>query len=122
VELAKQAVAAQPEGGSCCTTLGVARYRAGDWKAARDALQKALERGQGGGNIYWFGRTTLFLAMSHWKLGDQEKARTHYQQAVKWMAQNRSELEKDKGRWNELRRFRAEAESVLAQSPDQGKK
>jgi serine/threonine protein kinase/WD40 repeat protein/tetratricopeptide (TPR) repeat protein len=119
VELAKQAVAAQPKESTLYTTLGLAHYRAGDWTAARNALQKSLELGKGMGSRFWFGRTTLALAMSHWQLGEKEKARTSYHQAVEWMAKNQPELEKDSARWAELRRFRAEADAVLAQPTGQ---
>lgn len=119
VELAKQAVAAHPKESTLYTTLGLAHYRAGDWTAARNALQKSLELGQGMGSLFWFGRTTLALAMSHWQLGEKEKARTSYHQAVEWMAKNQPELEKDPARWAELRRFRAEADAVLAQPTGQ---
>jgi hypothetical protein len=43
-----------------------------------------------------------FLAMSHWKLGDKEKARTTYHQALEWMAKNQPKLEKDQTRLKEL--------------------
>jgi tetratricopeptide (TPR) repeat protein len=122
VELAAQAVAALPSDGTLRSTLGLAQYRAGDWNAARDTLQKSLELGQGGGSPFWFGRTTLFLATSHWQLGEKEKARTSYQQAIEWMEKKQPELVKDSGRWNELRRFRAETESVMEQLPAEPKK
>ncbi len=108
-ELAKQAVAAQPKESTFWTTLGLAQYRSGDWKAARETLQKSLELGPGNGSPYWFGRTTLFLAMSHWKLGDKEKARTTYDQALEWMAKNKPKLEKDQTRWKELCSFQDQA-------------
>jgi hypothetical protein len=72
-------------------------------------LQKSLELGKGTGSPYWFGRTTLFLAMSHWKLGDKDKACTTYDQALEWMAKNQPELEKDQARWKELCSFQDEA-------------
>jgi serine/threonine protein kinase/tetratricopeptide (TPR) repeat protein len=122
VDLAKQAVALQPKERTCWTTLGVAQYRAGDWSAARDALRKSLELRQGKENGFWYGRTALFLAMSHWQLGEKEKARDSYRQALEWMQKNKPALEKDQGRWQELRRFRSEAESVLAQPPSRAKK
>src|SRR5262249_18764302 len=41
VELAKKAVEMAPKEGTFCNTLGVAQYRAGDWKAAVEALKKS---------------------------------------------------------------------------------
>jgi hypothetical protein len=44
--------------------------------------------------------------MAHWQLGDKEKARTRFDQAVQWMEKNQPNNE-------ELRRFRAEAAELL---------
>jgi len=101
VELAKKAVELAPKVGMFWNTLGVARYRAGAWKAALAALEKSMELGHGGDSIDWF-----FLAMSHEKLGDKEKARQWYDRAVEWMDKNQATNE-------ELRSFRAEAAQVL---------
>ncbi len=100
VELAKQTVEKAPNGGNW-NTLGVASYRAGDWKACVHALDKAMELRKGGDSFDWF-----FLAMAHWQLGDKGQARKWYSQAIAWMRQNQSNH-------GELRRFRAEAGLVL---------
>jgi len=101
VELAKKAVALAPKEGNHWNTLGVAHYRAGDWKAAIAALTKSMDARKGGDSFDWF-----FLAMAHWQQGDQEKARTWYDRAVGWMDKNQPKNE-------ELRRFRAEAGELL---------
>jgi serine/threonine protein kinase/Flp pilus assembly protein TadD len=101
VELARKAVELEPKQGSWWNTLGAARYRAGDPKAAIDALTKAMELRQGGDSSDWF-----FLAMAHWQLGHKEEARNWYDQAVAWMRKNKPHDE-------ELRRFRSEAEETL---------
>jgi hypothetical protein len=49
----------------------------------------------------------LFLAMAHWQLGDEEKARKLYSQAAEWLENNQREDPE------ELRRFRAEAKAIL---------
>jgi serine/threonine protein kinase/Tfp pilus assembly protein PilF len=108
VRLAGQAVEKAPQAGEYGTTLGVARYRAGDWKAAVAALDKSAGRSQGGSAV-----DHLFLAMAHRQLGDPDKARQCYDQAVRWMEKNKEALEKDRPRGEELRRFRSEAEEVL---------
>src|SRR5262249_34546615 len=54
VEVAKKAVESVPESGWAWTTLGVAHYRAGDWKAAIAALDKSMELSKGGGINDWF--------------------------------------------------------------------
>ena len=49
------------------------------------------------------------LAMAHGRLGDSDKARTWYDRAVQWM-------DRQTPHDDELRRFRAEAEAVLAKA------
>jgi hypothetical protein len=44
--------------------------------------------------------------MTHWRLGDRSEARRCYEQAVGWMEKNAPQNE-------ELRRFRAEAATLL---------
>src|SRR5262249_29683780 len=88
VELAKKAVEL-PKNEGCWNTLGVAHYRAADWKAAVEALNKSMQ------NSYdWF-----FLAMAQWQLGKKDDARKWYDRAVQWMNQHAPQDE-------QLRRFR----------------
>jgi hypothetical protein len=47
----------------------------------------------------------FFLAMAHWQLGEKEKARDWYAQAVSWMDEH--------GTTEDLKHFRAEAEELL---------
>ena len=101
VELAKKAVELEPKEGTYWNTLGVAHYRAGDWKAAIEALTKSMELRNGGDSFDWF-----FLAMAHWQLGDKPQARSWYDKAVAWMEKNQPKNE-------ELIRFRAEAAALL---------
>jgi tetratricopeptide (TPR) repeat protein len=101
IELAKQALALEPNNGGVHNTLGIAYYRAGDWKAAINALEKSMEVREGGDSNDWF-----FLAMAYWQWEQKEQARTWLDRAVKWMDKNRPN-DKDLGR------FRAEAESLL---------
>jgi hypothetical protein len=86
------------------TSLGMAYYRAGNWKAAVAALRKGAELRK--------LHTTdgaLFLAMALWRLGEKEAARTAYESAVRWMEDN--EDHPDFG--PDLVRCRVEAETVL---------
>jgi tetratricopeptide (TPR) repeat protein len=101
VELAKKAVELAPKEGTLWNTLGVAQYRAGDWKAAIEALSKSMELRNGGDSNDWF-----FLAMAHWQLGDKPQARSWFDKAVEWM-------EKNQPRDEELLRFRDEAAALL---------
>ncbi|HEY1375672.1 MAG TPA: tetratricopeptide repeat protein [Gemmataceae bacterium] len=111
VALAGRAVELAPAAGAYWNTLGVARYRAGDWAGAVAALEKSAELRHGGDAFDW-----LFLAMAHHQLGDADQARRRYEQAVAWAAKNRALLDKNKPLGDELRRFQAEAESRLGRA------
>jgi tetratricopeptide (TPR) repeat protein len=92
---------------------GAAKYRAGDWKAAKSSLcgtipnivgakeggivrtQEGQENGAG-----------FFLAMAHWQLGEKDKALERFKEAVAWTDSHRP---KDV----ELLRIRAEAVKLL---------
>ncbi len=100
VELAEQAVELAPEEGALWNTLGVARYRAGNWPGAIEALNKSIELA-GGDATDWF-----FLAMAHWQLGDRDEARRWYNEAIGWMEEKKPADE-------QLHRFRAEAAQLL---------
>jgi serine/threonine protein kinase/Tfp pilus assembly protein PilF len=101
VELAQKAVKISRWSGGHWNTLGVAHYRAGDWKAAVTALEKSVAFRKGGDSFDWF-----FLAMAHWRLGEKKQARQWYDKAVPWMDKNKPQDE-------ELCRFRAEAAELL---------
>ena len=105
VQLAEQTVKLAPKQGGFWNTLGVAQYRAGDWKSAAEALNKSMELQNGGDSNDFF-----FLAMAHWQLGNKVEARQWYDRAVAWMEKNRPKDE-------ELRRFRAEAAELLGVEP-----
>ena len=80
----------------------MARYRAGDWRGAIEALAKSEELAPGKD----LGAEGFFLAMAHWQLGHKDEARRWYDRAVQWMAKNAPNND-------ELRRFRAEAAALL---------
>ena len=101
VTAARRAVELEPARGTFWRTLGVARYRAGDWKAATEGLEKAVQLRMGGDGLAGF-----FLAMAQWQLGDKDQARKRFDEAVLWMEQHAPQDE-------ELRRFRTEAEELL---------
>jgi Flp pilus assembly protein TadD len=105
VAVARLAVEAAPTNGKFWNTLGAAQYRAGNFKEAVAALGKSMELRKDGESFDWF-----FLAMGHWQLGEKEKARKCFDQAVQWMEKNQPKDE-------ELRRFRAEAEELLKKEP-----
>ena len=100
-ELANQAIELQPDDADHWNNLGVAQYRAGDWQAAVEALEKAdgmIEQGD--------REHRMFLAMAHWQLGNKDKARELYAQGAAWIAAHAQDDE-------EQIRFRAEAEQLM---------
>jgi Flp pilus assembly protein TadD len=102
LELARRAVALRPESPDSENTLGVARYRAGDWQGAIETLTKAEEMAPDRPLRF----NGFFLAMAYWQLGHRDNARRSYDRSVTWMEKNaRSDAE--------LIRIRAEAEALL---------
>jgi tetratricopeptide (TPR) repeat protein/tRNA A-37 threonylcarbamoyl transferase component Bud32 len=108
VEYARKAVQLARREGNCWGTLGVALYRAGDWKGAVAALDRCRKLKKDGHACTW-----LFLAMAHGKLGNDDEARRAYDQALAWLEKNKETLARVKTQVEELRRFRGEAEEVL---------
>ncbi len=99
--LATQAVELEPTSGIYWNTLGVAHYRAANWKGAVAALEKSMELRYGGDSFDWF-----FLAMAHSQLDDKALARNWYRAAVLWMS-------KYAARNADLRRFRDQANALV---------
>jgi tetratricopeptide (TPR) repeat protein/thiol-disulfide isomerase/thioredoxin len=108
VQLARRALELQEQVGNNWNTLGVARYRAGYWKAAVQALDRSRAFRKGGDAFDFY-----FLAMAHWRLGHKEEARKWHQRAIEWVKQNHEALAKDRQHAEELRRFGAEAAELL---------
>jgi serine/threonine protein kinase len=104
VELAGKAVVASPEEGTYWNTLGVARYRSGNWAGAVAALEES--RRLLGDQFESFN--TFFLALSRWQMGDRGTARNTYDQAVTWM-------DRHKPNDAELVRFRQEAAALMSE-------
>jgi serine/threonine protein kinase/tetratricopeptide (TPR) repeat protein len=96
------------------TTLGVARYRIGDWGGALAALQTALKLLQNASEFqYGVGRSLFFLAMTEEQLGHKKEAGEAYDRAVAWLDANRNAVEERGWLVAELHRFRVEAEERL---------
>jgi len=87
--------------GPCRNTLGVAHYRAQEWKDSLAALQKSMDLRKGGDSLDWF-----FMAAVHAKLDNHEEARKWFDQAVQWMDSKQPNND-------ELRRFRDEVTKLL---------
>jgi dipeptidyl aminopeptidase/acylaminoacyl peptidase len=102
VELAARATTLSSQNAACWNTLGVARYYAGDCRAAIDALTRSNELSQG----RYVAFNALFVAMAHWQLGEHDIALQRYTDAANW-------IDKFAPEDPELRRFRAEAVELL---------
>src|SRR5207248_1557157 len=102
VQAAQRAVELAPNAADQWNTLGVARYRTGDYAKAIDALEKS--RGlQGDKQFSW---NAFFLAMAHYRLGHLDDARNWYTESIAWMDKNAPEDQ-------ELLSFRSEATELL---------
>jgi hypothetical protein len=99
--LAQQATDRVPQHGVYWTTLGAARYAAGDYPAAVQALEKGATLPN-----YWGCCPRFLLAMAKAQQGKKADARHWYAEGVAWMEQH--EL-----RFVESLRVRAEAEKLL---------
>jgi hypothetical protein len=101
----------------------MARYRAGDWKGATQALEEALKLLRAtNGFDRGVGRSLLFLAMAQQQLGQGPEARQAYDRALTWLEANRKTVQGTPWLADELRRLQTEAEQLLKQRPDQKQK
>jgi tetratricopeptide (TPR) repeat protein len=110
VELARKAVALAPRAREGWHILGVALYRARDWKAATEALETSLTLPGGSDASDW-----LFLAMSRWRMGEQAGARRWYDKARSWIDQHEQSQDDD------LRRALVETQALLGVDKSQPK-
>jgi tetratricopeptide (TPR) repeat protein len=99
--LAEEAVKREPQRRAFWNTLGVARYRAGQWTKARSDLEKSMALSHGGDPYDWF-----FLALISHRLGDAATARVWRNKAVRWMEERQSQAE-------DLVRYRKEADNLI---------
>jgi serine/threonine protein kinase len=105
VELAKNAVAAQPKGRAYWNTLGLVYLRAGQWQLATEALDQSIQLQSQGGDA----SDQLLMAMICWHRGDQPKALDWFNRALDWMSRS-PDFDPD------LATLRAEAETLLGRS------
>jgi tetratricopeptide (TPR) repeat protein len=105
IQLAEQAITLEPESATYWNTLGIAYFRARDWKAAIHALGQAVELSGGGTSFDHF-----FLAMAWWQQGDKEQAHHWYWRGNAWMEEHNPDHET-------LSRFREEATALLDSRP-----
>jgi tetratricopeptide (TPR) repeat protein len=103
VKLAREVVTLAPKDGNYWNTLGVGRYRAGDFTAAASALDRSMELRSGGDPYDWY-----FLAMVRHRQGQRDTALQWFNRAQHWM-----DAHPPQGPLAELPRFQAEAIRVL---------
>jgi tetratricopeptide (TPR) repeat protein len=109
---AERAVELSPKTADFRSTLGVARYRMGDGKAAIAGLGTAVEL-RSPSDLSAGCVDAFFLAMVHEQQGNRPEARKWFDRGVEWLEKGRERLARDPTRAEELRRFRREAEEVL---------
>ena len=102
---AEAAVSIDPKAAHYWNTLGVVRYRLDDLDGALAALDRSSELGLGGDPFDWY-----FRAMIHHRQSDAKQARYWLRRSNRWTEKNAPDDE-------ELKRFRAEAEELLARDP-----
>ena len=107
LSLAEEAVRFSSDHDASWNTLGVARYRAGDWAGAIEALERSVISAPGGlGTAF----DHYFLAMAWFQLQHEDQAREWLERGVAWSARHRP------GHLA-LERFRQEAESLMQGKP-----
>jgi tetratricopeptide (TPR) repeat protein len=102
VALAEDVIAIAPQEANYWNTLGVARYRAGNFEGAIAALQKYRELRTDDRE----GSNPFFLAMTYWQLGKKDEARGWFEKGAQW-------LDKQHAPSAALQGFRSEAAALL---------
>ena len=103
LHLAEEAVTASGDHVASWNTLGVARYRAGDWAGSIEALERsALSGDDGRGTAF----DHYFLAMAWSRLQHDDQAREWLERGIAWASRHRPGHPT-------LERFRDEAETLL---------
>ncbi len=105
IELAKRALAADPNQRACWNTLGLAHLRAGQWPLATAALEKSIRLQSQGGDA----SDRLLMAIVCCRRGDKKEAIDWYVRALDWLSKH-PESNAD------VRALRAEAEPLLGRS------
>ena len=106
VPLAEKAVRLDPASSIYGNTLGVAYYRAGRYREAVEILRANIERQEDWALAF----DLYFLAMSHHRLGEPERARDYFDWAGRWTGVNKG---LSPGHLEELHVFRNQASELL---------
>jgi tetratricopeptide (TPR) repeat protein len=109
--LAEKAVRLASSSALYRNTLGVAYYRADRYRDAVEILRPNIDKQEDWALAY----DLYFLAMSHHRLGESERARHYYDWAIRWVLAQRDLRPECR---EELVAFRAEAEELFgSQNP-----
>jgi serine/threonine protein kinase/WD40 repeat protein len=106
VPLAQMAVLLAPKNATYRNTLGVAYYRAARYREAAETLRANLDAPETWGLAF----DLYFLAMSHHRLGEADRAREYFDWAARWP---RTNPKLTAGHLEELALFRAEAAGLV---------
>jgi serine/threonine protein kinase/WD40 repeat protein len=106
IALAQKAVRLVPNNPIHANTLGLAHYRAGQYREAVKVLQLNWRRMEDRHLAF----DLIILAMSYYKLGKAERAREYFDWAVRW---SRTQKDLSPQPTEELDALRAEAEKLL---------
>jgi tetratricopeptide (TPR) repeat protein len=106
LQLAEQAVQAEPANGFFLSTLGMVHYRLGSYQKAIEHLEQALKSQEKRETA----PSLLFLAMSYHHLGRRDKAHDNYQKALAWMKEHET---KNKPWAEDEQKIRQEAEQLI---------
>jgi serine/threonine protein kinase len=79
VAIATRTAERNPDARGSWSALGMAHYRAGEYRAAIAACERLLQRPDS-----FAGEAELFLAMARWQLGERDAAREHYARGAAW--------------------------------------
>jgi hypothetical protein len=115
VEMMTRAIALSPRGQGTrmqWETLALAHLRAGEWRASLDALR--IADGLAGDFAGTPAERSFLRAMAHWRLGEEDIARTHFDAGLKWMAQTPRPKGVTVTMWRDAEVFRAEATALIA--------
>ena len=105
MELAQYALEFNRQFAATWNTLGVAYYRQGRFDKALEALHESIRLGGGSDPYDW-----LFVAMCHWRLGDETQAKEWLEKSDRWLSVHPDADE-------ELRWFREEAGELMELAP-----
>jgi serine/threonine protein kinase len=117
IRLARRGIELVPVDGHLWQVLGMARYRAGDLTEAVACLERAMAL-RGGGEA----PDHFFMAMTQWRLGHRDQARSWYERGIKHMERFDSRAGLSVGN-PDVDRLRSEAAELLGLSgpPTKGK-